>query len=161
MDKQTEQFILDILANHYFLTLATVRDDGYPQATTVAYANNGLKIYFLTGSECQKVHNLKRCNKISLTVDREYEDWHQIKGLSMGGIAAVLSEPDEIKKAIACLEAKFPQMHEWISAIEDMSSYAFVEITPQVISVLNYAKGFGHTELISVEETVSAESQNW
>lgn len=150
MNKQTEQFILDILADHYILTLATVRDDGYPQATTVAYANDGFKIYFVTGPECQKVHNIKRCNKVSLTVDRECEDWQQIKGLSMGGIAEVLSDPDKIKKAVACLEAKFPEMHEWVSA-EEMSTAAFVEITPQVISVLNYAKGFGHTELVSVE----------
>ena len=151
MDKQTEQFILDVLVDHYFLTLATVREDGYPQATTVAYANDGLKIYFMTGQDCQKVHNIKRCNKVSVTVDRECEDWQQIKGLSMGGIAAVLSDPDEITKAVACLEAKFPQMHEWVTATEDMSAAAFVEITPQVISVLNYAKGFGHTELVSVE----------
>ena len=151
MDQQTEQFILDILANHYFLTLATIRDDGYPQATTVAYANNGLKLYFMTGSECQKVHNIKCCNKVSLTVDRECEDWQQIKGLSMGGIAEILSKPDEINKAVACLEEKFPQMHEWISATENMSKATFIGITPQVISVLNYEKGFGHTELVAVE----------
>ena len=151
MDKQTEQFILDLLANHYFLTLATIRDDGYPQATTVAYANDGLKIYFMTGAACQKVHNIQQCNKVSLTIDRECEDWQHIKGLSMGGIAEVLSKPDEIKQAVACLEAKFPPMHEWISATEDMSTATFIGITPQVISVLNYAKGFGHTELIPVE----------
>ncbi|EKU96214.1 putative stress protein (general stress protein 26) [Leptolyngbya sp. PCC 7375] len=151
MDKQTEQLILDILASHYFLSLATVREDGYPQATTVAYANDGFKLYFMTGHACQKVHNIQCCNKISLTVDRECEDWEQIKGLSMGGTAAVLSDPDEIAKAATCLEAKFPQMHEWVTATEDMSKAAFVEITPQVISVLNYAKGFGHTELVSVE----------
>ena len=149
MKKETEHFILDILADHYFLTLATVRDDGYPQATTVAYANDGFKIYFVTGPECQKVHNIKRCNKISLTVDRECENWMHIKALSMGGTATILSEPDDIQKAWTCLEAKFPDIQEW-GASEDISTAAFVEITPQVISVLNYEKGFGHTELVSV-----------
>ena len=149
MDKQIEQFILDILAGHNILTLATVRDDGYPQATTVTYANDGLKIYFLTGPECQKVHNIKHCNKVSLTIDREYEDWRQIKGLSMGGMAEVLSNPDEIEEAVICLEGKFPKIHEWVST-EEMGAAAFVKITPQVISVLNYEKGFGYTELVPV-----------
>ena len=151
MDKQTEQFILDILADHYFLTLATVREDGYPQATTVAYANNGFNIYFMTGQTCQKVHNIQRCNKVSLTIDRECRDWQQIKGLSMGGMATVLSDPDAIAKATVCLGAKFPEMHEWVTATEDMSAAAFVEIIPQIISILNYAKGFGHTDLVSVD----------
>ncbi|MDJ0707490.1 MAG: pyridoxamine 5'-phosphate oxidase family protein [Leptolyngbyaceae cyanobacterium MO_188.B28] len=151
MDKQIEQFILDILADHNILTLATVRDDGYPQATTVTYVNDGLEIYFLTGPECQKVGNIQRCNKVSLTIDREYEDWHQIKGLSMGGIAEILSDPDEITKAITCLETKFPQIHEWGTAEDISKAAAFVKITPQVISVLNYEKEFGHTELVAVE----------
>jgi hypothetical protein len=35
MDRETEAFILDILRRHNVLTLATVREDGFPQATTV------------------------------------------------------------------------------------------------------------------------------
>jgi nitroimidazol reductase NimA-like FMN-containing flavoprotein (pyridoxamine 5'-phosphate oxidase superfamily) len=155
VDQQTKQLILAILADHYILTLATIREDGYPQATTVAYAHKGLKIYFMTGPSCQKVGNIQRCNKVSLTIDREYEDWHQIKGLSMGGIAEVLSNPDEINKAIACLEERFPKIHQW-AASEEIHNAAFVKITPQVISVLNYEKGFGHTELVVVDpETVN------
>jgi hypothetical protein len=30
----------------------------------------------------------------------------------------------------------------------DLSSLAFLKITPKVISVLDYTKGFGHTELV-------------
>ena len=39
MDRETEAFILDILRRHDVLTLATVRKDGFPQATTVGYVN--------------------------------------------------------------------------------------------------------------------------
>ncbi len=157
MDKQIEQLILDILADHNILTLATVRDDGYPQATTVTYANDGLEIYFLTGPERQKVINIKRCNKVSLTIDHDYEDWYQIKGLSMGGIAENLSDPDEIKKAITYLTAKFHQLREWGSDEETRKAAAFVKITPQVISVINYEKGFGHTDLVNVSADAAQE----
>ncbi|MFG6107248.1 pyridoxamine 5'-phosphate oxidase family protein [Leptothoe sp. EHU-05/26/07-4] len=68
--------------------------NNYPHRFVMAfaYANDGFKLYFMTGHACQKVQNIQRCNKVSLTVDRECEDWEQIKGLSMGGMAAVLSE---------------------------------------------------------------------
>jgi len=42
----TKRFILEQLKTHHNMSLATVRPDGYPQATTVAYANDGLTLYF-------------------------------------------------------------------------------------------------------------------
>ena len=40
------KFILKLLKRHNIMSLATVRADGYPQATTVSYANDGLDLYF-------------------------------------------------------------------------------------------------------------------
>lgn len=31
---------------------------------------------------------------------------------------------------------------------EDLKGTAFVRVTPKVISVLDYSKGFGHTDLV-------------
>jgi hypothetical protein len=84
MQQDTEQFIHDVLATHNILTLATVRDDGYPQATTVGYVHEGLTLYIGTFAQAQKVANIRRSPKVSLTIDRDYDDWSQIKGLSMG-----------------------------------------------------------------------------
>jgi general stress protein 26 len=50
-------------------TIATVREDGYPQARTVSNVNDGLKIYFGCAAHSQKARNLARNNKISLTVN--------------------------------------------------------------------------------------------
>lgn len=38
MQPETKRFILDVLQAHNILTLATVREDGYPQATRVGVA---------------------------------------------------------------------------------------------------------------------------
>jgi hypothetical protein len=35
------------------MTIATTRPDGWPQATTVGYANEGLTLYFLCGPDSQ------------------------------------------------------------------------------------------------------------
>lgn len=44
MDRLARQFVLDIIGRARDLILATVRLDGYPQATTVSYASDDLKL---------------------------------------------------------------------------------------------------------------------
>src|SRR5215471_12176377 len=46
MDSGLRQEILSILKAAGEMTIATVRPDGYPQATTVNYVSDGLVIYF-------------------------------------------------------------------------------------------------------------------
>jgi hypothetical protein len=50
---------------------------------------------------------------------------------------------------VALFTAKFPQIAALPVPI-DPASVVFLKITPIVISVLDYTKGFGHTELISI-----------
>jgi nitroimidazol reductase NimA-like FMN-containing flavoprotein (pyridoxamine 5'-phosphate oxidase superfamily) len=70
MVRGPEAFILDILRQHNnILTLATVREDDFPQATTVGYVNDSVTIYVGCGSDSQKARNMRRCAKVSLTVD--------------------------------------------------------------------------------------------
>lgn len=146
MDASTKAFILDLLARHDNLTLATVRPDGYPQATTVGYVNDGLTIYIGVGTQSQKVANIARCDKVALAIDRDEPDWSRIQGLSLGGRAHLVDDPQEIARAGALMMAKFPQLAKM--APPDLGSFAFVRITPEVISVLDYTKGFGHCELV-------------
>jgi general stress protein 26 len=147
MDKKMEKFILDIIEDHNILTLATVREDGYPQATTVTYANDGLTIYFFTASNSQKVKNINHSKKVSLTIDRDYDDWNKIKGLSMAATAEIVRNPDEMKRATNCLVKKFPILAQMPQPEEP---YAVIKITAKIISVLNYQIGFGHTDLVEV-----------
>ena len=140
------KFILKHLKQHDNMSLATVRADGYPQATTVGYANDGLDLYFCCDRVSQKVRNLRRSPKVSLTIDHDTRNWARIKGLSMGARARLLSKPGEVMHAFELLARKFPEMRK-ISK-EDLAQTAFVKVTPKVISVLDYSKGFGHTDLV-------------
>jgi general stress protein 26 len=149
MQPDTERFILDLLQAHNILTLATVREDGYPQATTVGYVHEGLTLYIGTFAQAQKVTNIQRCSKVSLTIDRDYEDWNQIKGLSMGGTAEILTDPEDIRRVGALFTAKFPQLAA-LPVPLDPANIVLLKITPSVISMLDYAKGFGHTELVRI-----------
>jgi nitroimidazol reductase NimA-like FMN-containing flavoprotein (pyridoxamine 5'-phosphate oxidase superfamily) len=130
------------------MSFATVRSDGYPQATTVAYANDGVSIYFCCDRASQKVRNLGRSHKVSLTIDQDYKYWSRIKGLSMGATATVLSKPAEVKHAFQLLAHRFPEMRRMSE--QDIANSAIVKVIPKVISVLDYSKSFGHTDLVKV-----------
>mgnify|MGYP001815075172 CR=1 FL=1 len=54
MDTAIRKQVVSITDDIDDLTIATVRKDGYPQATTVSYVNDGLTIYFGTTSDSQK-----------------------------------------------------------------------------------------------------------
>ena len=47
MNEDMRQKIQKILDVHQIMTIATNRSDGWPQATTVDYANEGMALYFL------------------------------------------------------------------------------------------------------------------
>jgi nitroimidazol reductase NimA-like FMN-containing flavoprotein (pyridoxamine 5'-phosphate oxidase superfamily) len=146
MKRALKTFILKQLKQHDNMSLATVRADGFPQATTAGYANDGLDLYFCCDRVSQKVRNLRRSPKVSLTIDHDTRNWSRIKGLSMGARARVLSKPAEVTRAFELLARKFPEMRKVPK--EDLAGTAFVKVTPKVISVLDYSKGFGHTDLV-------------
>lgn len=145
MHKALRSKIVDILAHTNDMTIATVRPDGWPQATTVSYVSDGLDIYFVTGAEAQKAKNIAKNGKISLTVDWPYKNWDAIEGISLGGTAARITAEDEIARIEKLMAKKFPQMADLPSEEEAL---AFFKITPKVISVLDYSKGFGHTDTV-------------
>jgi hypothetical protein len=148
METANEEFVLHVLDTAQDLTLATIRPDGYPQATTVSFAHDNMVLYAGIGRSSQKADNIRRNGKVSLTINLPYHDWREIRGLSMSAIAELLDEPHDVAYAAACLERRFPAVAEWVGP--DMGhEVAFVRIRPQMVSVIDYSKGFGHTELVS------------
>lgn len=148
MDQPNKDFVIRVIEAAQDLTLATVRPDGYPQATTVSFAHDGLVLYAGIGKHSQKASNIRQNNKVSLTTNLPYQDWREIRGLSMSALAEVLDDSSAIASARDCLLRRFPQVSEW-GGPDMAAEVAFVRITPQVICVLDYTKGFGHTELVT------------
>ena len=68
MDPGLREEILSTLKSTREMTIATVRPDGYPQATTVNYVSDGLAIYFGCAADSQKARNIACNGKVSLTV---------------------------------------------------------------------------------------------
>jgi PPOX class probable F420-dependent enzyme len=149
MDAQIREKILTLLSQHRSMTIATIRPDGWPQATTVGYASDGLTLYFLCGRDSQKAANLARDDRVSLTIDDDTPEVMEISGLSMAAHACPVIDRTEAETALQMLFAKYPMQRS--SALPPMPGADDVQIfrvTPTVISVLDYSKGFGHTDLV-------------
>jgi len=148
MDQVMRNKILELLDQHRIMTVATVRPDGWPQATTVGYANDGLTLYFLCSPQSQKAQNLARDDRVSLTIDHDTSDPMAITGLSMAAHAQPVQDPAEAKHSLELLVKKYPEyMSLPMPTPEQIRTY---RVTPVVISVLDYAKGFAHADLIAL-----------
>ena len=148
MDPGLKQEIISILDDANDMTIATVREDGYPRATTVSYVTDGLMIYFGCAANSQKAKNLSPNSKTSLTVNLPYTSWNDIRGLSLGGRAERVTDPDEVGEVSELMREKFPQIARYAPA--ELEDIVLFRVTPEVISVLDYRKGFGHTDLVKV-----------
>lgn len=148
MDEQIRSRIRNILEQHRIMTIATLRPDGWPQATTVGYVNDGLTLYFLCGPESQKASNLARDDRVSLTIDDDTSDLMAITGLSMAAHAQAVSDTAEADRVLSMLPAKYPAQTLPVPMPKPEDVRLF-RVTPTVISVLDYSKGFGHTDLVT------------
>jgi len=128
------------------MTVATIRPDGWPQATTVGYVSIGLMLYFWCSPQSQKADNLTRDARISLAIADDASDPMTIAGLSMAAEAELENSPAEISKALSLLYIKYPEYGPYrTSELDEILVY---RVTPKVISLIDYTKGFGHTDLI-------------
>jgi len=149
MDDALRRRILTLLDQHRIMTVATLRPDGWPQATTVGYASEGLTIYFLCGLDSQKAGNLARDNRLSLTIDHDTSQVMEITGLSMAARAQPVTDPAEAEKVIRLLMRRYPEQTSFALPMPKVADVRIFRVTPVVISVLDYTKGFAHTDLVN------------
>ncbi|MGN5353781.1 pyridoxamine 5'-phosphate oxidase family protein [Ralstonia sp. L16] len=148
MNEQIKEKILALLDQHRIMTIATLRPDGWPQATTVGYVSEGLTLYFLCGLESQKAANLARDNRVSLTIDHDTSDLMAIAGLSMAAHAYPVTDLGEAKKILRMLPLKYPDQVSLPMPMPSPEEVRIFRVRPTVISVLDYSQGFGHTDLV-------------
>jgi nitroimidazol reductase NimA-like FMN-containing flavoprotein (pyridoxamine 5'-phosphate oxidase superfamily) len=150
MKQQYKHQIVHLLDTHRIMTVATNRPDGWPQATVVGYANDGLIIYCFIGRESQKYANIRRDPRISLAISNDYPQPLQIRGLSMAAHAVEIEDRGEIEHAGNILLKRYPEYK--VMPRHDPAAVPMLRVTPEVVSILDYSKGFGHTDLVRVSD---------
>jgi nitroimidazol reductase NimA-like FMN-containing flavoprotein (pyridoxamine 5'-phosphate oxidase superfamily) len=151
MKASFRDMIIRLLDQHRIMTVATNRSDGWPQATTVSYANDGLVLYSFIARSGQKYGNIRRDPRVSVAIAKDYPQPLAIKGLSFAGRALVIEDRGEVDHAYGLLLRRYPEYKVKPRPIP--TAVPLIRITPEVISILDYSKGFGHSDLVRVVES--------
>jgi len=151
MDESMQRKIVNLLDGHRIMTIATLRPDGWPQATTVGYVNEGLALWFLCGLDSQKARNLALDDRVSITIDHDTYDLMAITGLSMAARAHRVGDRAESEDVLRKLPLKYPDAPPSMAQMKmpGPDEVAIYRVVPEVISVLDYTQGFGHTDLVT------------
>jgi general stress protein 26 len=164
MKREFKRQIISLLDEHRVMSLATNREDGWPQVTVVGYANDGLIIYCFIARDGQKYANIGRDPRVAIAIAKDYPLPLMIKGLNMAARAVVIEDRGEIDHALRLQLRRYPEYK--VMPKPDPRAVPLLRITPEIVSILDYSKGFGHSDLVRVtdndlEEYVESRRHHW
>lgn len=146
-DSAASALIERILSGAADMTLATVRADQSPHASTVNFVHQGLTLYVAISIDSGKAHDINHDKRLALTVNLPYADWSGIQGLAADGTGAFVTDPEELAAASALLRRKLPAFDSIIGRPDIMPwpGMLFLRIRLHAITLLDYSKGYGHS----------------
>jgi PPOX class probable F420-dependent enzyme len=103
------------VASAYVARLATVGADGRPHIVPICFALDEQTLYFAVDSKPKQTTNLKRLRNIaanpavSVLVDHYEDDWDRLWWVRLDGVARVVTDEGEVKKALRLLAARYSQ----------------------------------------------------
>ena len=158
-----EQKAVEILNDHRLMGIATLRPDGWPQATMVGYANEGLLLYFIVSRASQKFANIERDSRVSIVIGRDFAEPAEIKALSIAANASEVRDPSQRERAIDLIFERHPALAKL--GRPDPKHSAVMRAYCSIVTILDYSKGFGHADLLTVSpggtEMTPARDDDW
>lgn len=141
---------VEILDSHRTMAISTLRPDGWPQTTFVGYANEGLTLFFLIFRSSQKLANIRRDMRVSLAVGGDEKEVSQLTAVYAAAHAVEVTDQKERARAWNLLESRHPNLADF--ELPDRSDAAMMKAVCQFVTVLDFRRGPGHTEELSVSE---------
>jgi hypothetical protein len=146
------------------MAIATLRSDGWPQATMVSYVNDELELYFLISRSSQKFRNLAADDRASIAIGTEVTDPNMIEGLSMAAHVSEVRDEPYRSRFCGLLAKRHPGYFKPEQL--DFKVSALMQARPEIISIVDFSKGLGHSDGISVGaqdmvEMAAAHPNNW
>jgi nitroimidazol reductase NimA-like FMN-containing flavoprotein (pyridoxamine 5'-phosphate oxidase superfamily) len=108
--------------------VATVGRDGVPHNVPICVVAAGGRLYFASESMARKVRNLRKNPHVALTFDHYTENWRQLAGVMVIGMASVIDQGVAFRRARQSLYRKY-KSYARIAPIEEGES-VIVCVTP-------------------------------
>ncbi len=149
------------LAAHNTVSLATVDPEGRPWAATVFYVNLGFTLYFLSEPKTRHVQNCLGHSTVAATVNEDYRDWQEIKGIQLEGTCEEVRGKRELARALAAYVKKYPFVARFLSPgqlLRGMSvggralDVRFYRLLPARFLFLDNERGFSNRQEVAIED---------
>lgn len=137
-----------ILARHHLMSVATLRPDGWPQATLVNYLADGLALYFLVAQDSQKRVNIAADPRVSIAIGGDADGPPQ--GLSLAGRVTQVDDPLWVN----ALNRRIWGTPEFARFEPHPSGHAvaLLRFVPQWVSLIDYGTPPGRIQLFAVRQ---------
>ena len=138
---------LHYLATHQVMSLATTAADDIWSAA-VFYVNQSFDFYFLSAGHTRHARNMQAQPRVAATIQEDYSDWPQIKGIQLEGEATLL-QGENRDFAVRLYEIKYP----FIAAAGPKIALALTRVnwyrlTARRLYFIDNSRGFGHRDEI-------------
>lgn len=157
MSEELKQQILSYMESHNTMTLGTCHGD-VPWAATVFYAGDGFRLYFFSAPDSRHCQNLAANPRVAVTIQEDYHDWQQIKGIQLEGKVIALDSLIEKGKAMAVYARKYPEvMKVFANPASGVFYKAFLKVkfycvVPERVFFIDNEQGFGKRQELVVSE---------
>jgi general stress protein 26 len=123
----------DYLTGQKTLTLATASEDGEAHASTFMYVNHGFTIYFWARANSTTAKHIGANPRVSLAIDEYVEDWNKARGIQADGLCELVSDGDDVARAIGLFADKFPSPSSGAST----TNITFFKVTPTALHFID------------------------
>ncbi len=141
---------LAYLREHRVVSLAT-QDAGGPWAAAVFYVNDGFTLYFLSAPTSRHSVNLARDPRVAATIQEDYRDWPQIKGVQLAGLVSELGG-EQAGHARRLYAARYPLIGAAGGAPAAIAAaldrVRWYRLEPEQLYFIDNSVAFGHREQI-------------
>lgn len=150
MMAEVHQRVLAYLREHRVMTLATQGRDG-PWAAAVFYASDGFDLYFLSSPSTRHCADLSANPRVAATIQQDYADWAQIRGVQLEGVVRPLAGADAAR-ARELYGAKFPIVGQLAQApaaiVEAFAKIGWYRVVPDRLYFVDNSVRFGHRDQV-------------
>ena len=152
MPAALRQRVAAYLREHHVMTLATYGSEGL-WAAAVFYVDDGHNLFFLSSPTSRHCRNLAKSPRVSATIQKDYVDWPEIKGVQLEGIASEIGGEEE-QRARRLYGEKFPVIRRPAQApaalAKAMGKVRWYKVVPERLYFIDNSAGFGHRDAIEL-----------
>lgn len=154
MQEALQKKVASYLHDHNVATLAT-GGGGDVWAAAVFYVNVGVNLYFLSSPTSRHTLNIAKSPRVAATIQEDYSDWRQIKGIQLEGAACEVTG-DEAALAYRMYVKKFPVVSlvskAPLAIASALAKSRWFKIVPQRLFFIDNALGLGHREELDLAQ---------